>query len=137
MKCFSNFYNREKDDEPKSPKSISTRSASSFFSLDRDPRKSSSEFNSQNATAELSTTSSAKSFAALSQRQSNNLREFTCSELKAATKNFSLSLMLGEGGFGGVYRGHIQSTDDQHQRLDVAVKQLSKRGFQASLLPLC
>ncbi|KAM1053594.1 hypothetical protein ACFX2I_001009 [Malus domestica] len=120
MKCFYNFYNRDKDDEPKSPKSISTRSASSFFSLDRDPRKSSSEFNSQNATAELSTTSSAKSFAALSQRQSNNLREFTCSELKAATKNFSLSLMLGEGGFGGVYRGHIQSTEDQHQRIDVA-----------------
>ncbi|TQD99157.1 hypothetical protein C1H46_015276 [Malus baccata] len=120
MKCFYNFYNRDKDDEPKSPKSISTRSTSSFFSLDRDPRKSSSEFNSQNATAELSTTSSAKSFAALSQRQSNNLREFTCSELKAATKNFSLSLMLGEGGFGGVYRGHIQSTEDQHRRIDVA-----------------
>ncbi|XP_068330111.1 serine/threonine-protein kinase PCRK1-like [Pyrus communis] len=130
MKCFYKFSNRDKDDEPKTTKSISTRSASSFFSRDRDPRKSSSEFNSQNTTAELSTPSSTKSFAALSQRQSNNLREFTCSELKAATKNFSLSLMLGEGGFGGVYRGNIRSAEDQHKRIDVAVKQLSKRGFQ-------
>ncbi|BFG22418.1 hypothetical protein CerSpe_086920 [Prunus speciosa] len=127
MKCFY-FYNKEKNDEAKTTKSTSTRSTSAFFSLDRDPRKSGSESNSQNAT-EFSTASSAKSFAALSQRQSN-LREFTCSELKAATKNFSLSLMLGEGGFGGVYRGVIRTTEDPHKKIDVAVKQLSKRGFQ-------
>ncbi|BBG97799.1 Protein kinase superfamily protein [Prunus dulcis] len=131
MKCFY-FYNKEKNDEAKTTKSTSTRSTSPFFSLDRDPRKSGSESNSQNAT-EFSTASSAKSFAALSQRQSN-LREFTCSELKAATKNFSLSLMLGEGGFGGVYRGVIRTTEDPHKKIDVAVKQLSKRGFQAILI---
>ncbi|PRQ58766.1 putative protein kinase RLK-Pelle-RLCK-VIIa-2 family [Rosa chinensis] len=125
MKCFY-FYNKEKNDEPKTTKSPSGHSTSSFFSLDRDPRRS--EFNSQDV-SEFSTTSSVKSFAAMSQRQSN-LREFTCAELKAATKNFSLSLMLGEGGFGGVYRGIIRSAQDPHKKIDVAVKQLSKRGLQ-------
>ncbi|XP_062000315.1 serine/threonine-protein kinase PCRK1-like [Rosa rugosa] len=125
MKCFY-FYNKEKNDEPKTTKSPSGHSTSSFFSLDRDPRRS--EFNSQDV-SEFSTTSSVKSFAAMSQRQSN-LREFTCAELKAATKNFSLSLMLGEGGFGGVYRGIIRCAQDPHKKIDVAVKQLSKRGLQ-------
>ena len=102
------------------------------MSTDRDTRKSSSEFHSQNA-SEFSTQSSAKSFAVLSQRHSN-LREFTFSELKTATKNFSRSLMVGEGGFGGVYRGVIRSTEDSSQKIDVAVKQLSRRGLQASFL---
>lgn len=125
MKCFY-FNNKEKNDEPKTTKSASGHSTSSFFSLDRDPRRS--EFNSQDI-SEFSTASSVKSFAVMSQRQSN-LKEFTCSELKAATKNFSLSLMLGEGGFGGVYRGVIKSAEDPHKKIDVAVKQLSRRGLQ-------
>ncbi|KAL6126442.1 hypothetical protein ACLB2K_074491 [Fragaria x ananassa] len=126
MKCFY-FNSKEKNDEPKTTKCPSGHSTSSFFSLDRDPRKS--EFNSQDV-SEFSTTSSVKSFAVMSQRHSN-LREFTCAELKAATKNFSLSLMLGEGGFGGVYRGVIRSAQDPHKKIDIAVKQLSKRGLQA------
>ncbi|XP_050384995.1 serine/threonine-protein kinase PCRK1-like [Argentina anserina] len=125
MKCFS-FNSREKNDETKTTKSPSGHSTSSFFSLDRDPRKS--EFTSQDV-SEFSTTSSVRSFAVMSQRHSN-LREFTCAELKEATKNFSLSLMLGEGGFGGVYRGVIKSAQDPHKKIDIAVKQLSKRGLQ-------
>lgn len=131
MKCFY-FNSKEKNDEPKTTKCPSGHSTSSFFSLDRDPRRS--EFNSQDV-SEFSTTSSVKSFAVMSQRHSN-LREFTCAELKAATKNFSLSLMLGEGGFGGVYRGVIRSAQDPHKKIDIAVKQLSKRGLQASVLLL-
>lgn len=134
MKCFY-FYNKEKNEEPKTTKSSSMASTSTSMSTDRDIRRSSSESHSQNV-SEFST-SSAKSFAVLSQRQSN-LREFTFSELKSATKNFSRSLMVGEGGFGGVYKGVIRSTEDQHKKIDVAVKQLSRRGLQASfLLFLC
>jgi len=99
MKCFL-LSNKAKNEEPGTIKSISVRSTSTTMSMDQDPRRSGSEFNSQNV-SEFSTASSAKSFAILSQRQSN-LREFTFSELKTATKNFSRSLMLGEGGFGGV-----------------------------------
>ncbi|KAE7996987.1 hypothetical protein FH972_001663 [Carpinus fangiana] len=127
MKCFS-LSNKAKNKEPGTTKSISVRSTSTSMSMDQDPRRSGSEFNSQNV-SEFSTASSVKSFAILSQRQSN-LREFTFSELKTATKNFSRSLMLGEGGFGGVYRAVIRSTDDPHKKIDVAVKQLSKRGLQ-------
>ncbi|XVF75580.1 hypothetical protein PTKIN_Ptkin13bG0198400 [Pterospermum kingtungense] len=130
MKCF-HFSGKEKNnDEPKTAKSISVRSSTSVsMSMDHDMRRSGSEFNSQNV-SDFSTASSTKnSFAALSQRQSN-LREFTFLELKAATKNFSRSLMIGEGGFGGVYRGVIRSTEDSHSKIDIAVKQLSKRGLQ-------
>ncbi|XP_007009900.2 PREDICTED: probable receptor-like protein kinase At5g47070 [Theobroma cacao] len=129
MKCFC-FSGKEKNAEPKATKSISVRSSTSIsMSADHDMRRSGSEFNSQNV-SDFSTESSTKnSFAALSQRQSN-LREFTFSELKTATKNFSRSLMIGEGGFGGVYRGVIRSTDDPHKKIDIAVKQLSRRGLQ-------
>ncbi|TYH73447.1 hypothetical protein ES332_D05G329700v1 [Gossypium tomentosum] len=65
----------------------------------------------------------------MSQRRSN-LREFTFLELKTATKNFSRSLMIGEGGFGAVYRGLIRSSEDSHKKIDIAVKQLSRSGFQ-------
>ncbi|GKD27369.1 serine/threonine-protein kinase PCRK1, partial [Tanacetum coccineum] len=55
--------------------------------------------------------------------------EFTSmdmSDLKTATKNFSQALMIGEGGFEGVYRSVILKDDGSGQKIDVAVKQLSK-----------
>lgn len=131
MKCLV-FFNKGRNDEPRTTKSISVRSTSTSMSTDQDMRRSGSEFNSQ-IVSEFSTASSAKSFAILSKKQSN-LREFTFSELKMATKNFSRSLMVGEGGFGGVYRGVIRSTDDPQKKIDVAIKQLSRRGLQASFL---
>ncbi|KAL5569366.1 hypothetical protein UlMin_025941 [Ulmus minor] len=127
MKCFS-FNSKEKNEEPKITKSSSIEfTSTTSMSTDRDIRRSSSESHSQNVSE--CTESSFKSFAILSQRQ-NNLREYSFSELKAATKNFGRSLMLGEGGFGGVYKGVIRSPDDPHKKIDVAVKQLSRRGLQ-------
>ena len=135
MKCFY-FSGKEKNDEPKTTKSTSVRSSASFsMSTDHEMRRSGSELNSQNVSDFSTVSSTNNSFAALSQRQSN-LREFTFLELKAATKNFSRSLMIGEGGFGGVYRGVIRSYEDSHKKLDIAVKQLSRRGLQVSLLLL-
>ena len=141
MKCF-HFSSREKNEEPKTvTKSVSVQSTSSTsmsMSTDRDLRKSGSELNSQNV-SDFSTESSTKnsfanSFASLGQRQSN-LKAFTFSELKTATKSFSRSVMIGEGGFGGVYRGVIRSMEDSSKKIDIAVKQLSRRGLQASFLP--
>ncbi|KAJ7975042.1 Protein kinase [Quillaja saponaria] len=127
MKCFY-FSDKGKYGEPKTTKSNSVHSSTSTSVLtDRDMKKSDSGFNSQTV-SEFSTESS-KSFAVLSQRPSN-LREFTFSELKTATKNFSRSLMIGEGGFGGVYRGVIRSTEVSRKKIDIAVKQLSRRGLQ-------
>ncbi|KAL0317408.1 UNVERIFIED_CONTAM: Serine/threonine-protein kinase PCRK1 [Sesamum angustifolium] len=130
MRCFQ-FSNSNKTDEPKTTKSTSGRSTTST-STDQDMRKSGSEYSSQNI-SDISSASSAKiSFASLSQRPSN-LRVFTFSELKTATRNFSRSLMLGEGGFGPVYRGVLRETHDSSKRI-FAVKQLSSRGLQASYL---
>ncbi|KAK6126207.1 hypothetical protein DH2020_040050 [Rehmannia glutinosa] len=52
------------------------------------------------------------------------------SELKQATRNFSNTAKLGEGGFGCVFKGVIKSSDDSAKKLDVAIKQLGKRGLQ-------
>ncbi|PSS33428.1 Protein kinase [Actinidia chinensis var. chinensis] len=112
MNCFP-FSNGNKTDEPKTTKSISVHSAST--STDREVRKSGFEFNSQNSSDVSTEPSTRISFTCLSQRQSN-LREFTFVELKGATKNFSRSLMVGEGGFGGVYRGEIRDTEDSKQK---------------------
>ncbi|CAJ1941717.1 unnamed protein product [Sphenostylis stenocarpa] len=56
-----------------------------------------------------------------------DLREFTVAELKAATKNFKDDTVIGEGGFGKVYKGLIRG-----EGLTIAIKKLnsgSKQGI--------
>ncbi|CAN4102453.1 unnamed protein product [Withania somnifera] len=65
----------------------------------------------------------------LTQRRANDLRLFSFSELKMATKGFSRGLMIGEGGFGCVYRGLIALPCSDF-KIDVAVKRLNRHGFQ-------
>ncbi|KAL8127280.1 putative serine/threonine-protein kinase PBL23 isoform X2 [Apium graveolens] len=48
-------------------------------------------------------------------------------ELSAATQNFHPNSMIGEGGFGRVYKGHLE-----RRNMDVAVKQLDRNGFQGN-----
>lgn len=107
--------------------------SSPFASTDRDVRKSGSEMNSENLSYVSAESSTRISLASMSQKQSN-LRDFTLDELKTATRNFSRSLMIGEGGFGCVYMGVIQDTEASYKRIDVAVKQLGSRGLQARFL---
>lgn len=57
------------------------------------------------------------------------LRKFTYSELKCATKNFRPECLLGEGGFGRVYKGWIEESGTG-TRLTVAVKTLNHDGHQ-------
>uniref|UniRef100_A0A2P2M5M2 non-specific serine/threonine protein kinase n=1 Tax=Rhizophora mucronata TaxID=61149 RepID=A0A2P2M5M2_RHIMU len=133
MKCFHLSF-RDKNVRARNTEAISARPSSSTSismskSADHDIRRSGSEFNSQDV-SDFSTKLTIKnSFDVFSQRKSN-LREFTFSELKMATKNFSRSLMIGEGGFGGVYSGVIQSSEDAHKKMDIAVKQLCRTGLQ-------
>ncbi|XP_050228938.1 serine/threonine-protein kinase PCRK1-like [Mercurialis annua] len=122
MKCFS-FYGGNKRDESKTTHSVSAQFANSTFA------GRSGDFNSQDVSATSLDSISRPSFPSMSQRPSN-LRVFTVSELKSATRNFSRSVMLGEGGFGCVYRGSIKTTEDPTRKLEVAVKQLGKRGMQ-------
>ncbi|XP_074563522.1 putative serine/threonine-protein kinase PBL23 [Curcuma longa] len=55
----------------------------------------------------------------------NPTRAFTFPELSAATGEFEEECLLGEGGFGRVYKGH-------HEGRDIAVKQLEKNGLQGN-----
>ncbi|KAK1408662.1 hypothetical protein QVD17_40634 [Tagetes erecta] len=52
---------------------------------------------------------------------------FTFRELAAATKNFRPESLLGEGGFGRVYKGRLDTTGQV-----VAVKQLDRNGLQGN-----
>ncbi|XP_051119818.1 serine/threonine-protein kinase PCRK1-like [Andrographis paniculata] len=129
MRCFP-FSNGSRTDEQKTTKSTCL---SNFTSSEQDGRKSGSESNSNSNSQNISDISAASSvkisFQSLSQKHSN-LRVFTFAELKTATKNFNRSLMLGEGGFGPVYRGVLWETEGSCKRIDIAVKQLSTRGLQ-------
>lgn len=127
MKCFL-FSSGDKKDEYKSPKSVSVQSNNSTFT-DREVRRSGSEFNSQNVSDTSNELLRRTTFPSLSQR-SSNLKAFTFSELKTATKNFSRSFIVGEGGFGCVYKGVIRTSEDPPKKVEVAVKQLGKRGLQ-------
>ncbi|KAI3738280.1 hypothetical protein L2E82_28303 [Cichorium intybus] len=129
MKCFKSSCSEEKPETQKTPtKSSSIQSSSSIFT-DRDMKRSGSELNSQNVSA-LSTESMGSTNLPSFSPRSSNLKVFTFSELKTATKKFSPSTMIGEGKFGHVYKGVINNPKDSTKRLDVAVKQLRRTGLQ-------
>ncbi|CAA7026298.1 unnamed protein product [Microthlaspi erraticum] len=66
--------------------------------------------------------------------QSPNLKSFSFSELKSATRNFRPDSVLGEGGFGCVFKGWIDEKSLTASRpgtgLVIAVKKLNQDGWQ-------
>ncbi|XP_068643498.1 probable serine/threonine-protein kinase PBL3 [Aristolochia californica] len=65
---------------------------------------------------------------------SSNLKNISFNELKNATRNFRLDSLLGEGGFGYVFKGWIDEQTFAASRpgagMVVAVKKLKPEGFQ-------
>lgn len=65
---------------------------------------------------------------------SSQLRKFTFNELKSATRNFRPESLLGEGGFGCVFKGWINENGSTPVKagtgLTVAVKTLNNDGLQ-------
>ena len=65
---------------------------------------------------------------------SPNLKAFTFHELKSATRNFRPDSLLGEGGFGYVFKGWLDRTTLTASKpgsgIVVAVKKLKTEGFQ-------
>ncbi|XP_019167909.1 PREDICTED: probable receptor-like protein kinase At5g47070 [Ipomoea nil] len=129
MKCFALFFNAQKKEEELN--TVNSNSALSSLSGSSDPelRPSSLEYNSKTASDASTESRGRTQFPNLSERPSN-LRVFAFSELKTATKNFNHSTKIGEGGFGPVYKGTIKNSEDPTKRVDVAIKQLSRRGIQ-------
>lgn len=95
-----------KDDNPYQPK----------------PAPSLSKIPSDNVKSRAETTDSAKD-------RSHHIaaQTFTFRELAAATKNFRSDCLIGEGGFGRVYKGNLESSGQI-----VAVKQLDRNGLQGN-----
>ncbi|KAL3628638.1 putative serine/threonine-protein kinase pbl10 [Castilleja foliolosa] len=66
--------------------------------------------------------------------QSSNLKSFTFSDLKSATRNFRPDSVLGEGGFGSVFKGWVDENTLAAARpgsgMVVAVKKLNQDGWQ-------
>ncbi|KAL9261800.1 Receptor-like cytoplasmic kinase 176-like protein [Drosera capensis] len=66
--------------------------------------------------------------------QSTNLKNFTFNELKTATRNFRPDSVVGEGGFGAVFKGWIDERTLVPVRpgtgLVIAVKRLNQEGLQ-------
>ncbi|CAL5211450.1 unnamed protein product [Lathyrus oleraceus] len=66
--------------------------------------------------------------------QSSNLKSFALTELQAATRNFRVDSVLGDGGFGSVFKGwideHSPSAAKPGKGIVVAVKKLYQDGFK-------
>nr|WIL59856.1 nodulation protein [Melilotus officinalis] len=66
--------------------------------------------------------------------QSSNLKSFSLTELQAATRNFRVDSVLGEGDFGSVFKGwideHSPSAAKPGTGIAVAVKRLNQDGFK-------
>ncbi|KAG9132400.1 hypothetical protein Leryth_008342 [Lithospermum erythrorhizon] len=72
--------------------------------------------------------------ADISAFSSSHLKAFTFNDLKIATRNFRSDSLLGEGGFGYVFKGWIDEKTLGHAKPGmgtvVAVKKLKREGFQ-------
>lgn len=66
--------------------------------------------------------------------ESSNLKTFTFNELRIATRNFRPDSVLGEGGFGCVFKGWIDENTFKAARpgtgLVIAAKRLNQEGLQ-------
>ncbi|KAK4377657.1 hypothetical protein RND71_003953 [Anisodus tanguticus] len=66
--------------------------------------------------------------------QSSNLKSFTFGELRAATRNFRPDSVVGEGGFGSVFKGwvdeHTLAASKPGTGIVIAVKKLNQEGWQ-------
>ncbi|XP_044472942.1 receptor-like cytoplasmic kinase 176 isoform X2 [Mangifera indica] len=66
--------------------------------------------------------------------QSSNLKNFSFNDLKTATRNFRPDSVVGEGGFGSVFKGwvdeHTLSATKPGTGMVIAVKRLNQEGYQ-------
>ncbi|KAB5561218.1 hypothetical protein DKX38_006175 [Salix brachista] len=107
------------------------------------PSKSKNEMNKDRpivpAMSSTTTTSNAESSSSLPTfseelKLASQLRKFTFNDLKLATRNFRPESLLGEGGFGCVFKGWIEENGTAPVKpgtgLTVAVKTLNHDGLQ-------
>ncbi|XP_071682708.1 probable serine/threonine-protein kinase PBL25 [Lolium perenne] len=128
MKCFPCFKpekkmpsrRMERGEVPPANAAVSTRSGAPLEK---------SESNEPSSTSPKHTQSSenrSNSEPAENSAMAKTAKAFTFRELATATKNFRFDCLVGEGGFGRVYKGQLENGQV------VAVKQLDLNGFQGN-----
>ncbi|KAG4171480.1 hypothetical protein ERO13_A12G212100v2 [Gossypium hirsutum] len=119
MKCFSIFI---KDKSKK--KKRESRTAPEL----RNQSKSDNSALSQTRTSSRSLPSP-RGIPELYKEKEHNLRVFSLQELRDATHGFNKLLKIGEGGFGGVYKGSITPPNGRGDPIVVAIKKLNTQGL--------
>ncbi|KAJ6371405.1 hypothetical protein OIU77_001834 [Salix suchowensis] len=113
---------------------ISTHDAQSKSTNDKN--KDQPAVPAMSSTTTTSNAESASSFPTFSEelKLASQLRKFTFNDLKLATRNFRPESLLGEGGFGCVFKGWIEENGTAPVKpgtgLTVAVKTLNHDGLQ-------
>ncbi|XP_047329876.1 probable serine/threonine-protein kinase PBL9 [Impatiens glandulifera] len=102
--------------------------------------KAESPYHTGTSSKHVSTGSSLSSSSGKSHRsegeilQSSNLKNFSFSDVKLATRNFRPDSVLGEGGFGSVFKGWIDAQSLAASKpgtgMVIAVKRLNHDGYQ-------
>ncbi|KAJ4762236.1 Kinase superfamily protein [Rhynchospora pubera] len=138
MGCFSCFDNKEEGDQlnpkissshelPMQPPRIEKLSSG----LDKQRTKSSVAFKKEHSSMEKEREreerEKEKERDIIPPGVSISAQTFTFRELANATRNFRPECFLGEGGFGRVYKGRLDSTSQV-----VAIKQLNRDGLQGN-----
>lgn len=118
LKCFYIFKDKSRPRRGESAPELSNQSR----------RDGNSEGNL--VTRSAGSVSSARSIPEMYREREQNLRAFSLSELKEATRNFNRMLKIGEGGFGSVYKGSIQPSNGKGDPIVVAIKKLNTFGLQ-------
>ncbi|GFS37864.1 protein kinase superfamily protein [Actinidia rufa] len=113
MKCF-HFTNGERRDDDDDEGGGAISRASSKVSWARSFSVASSSVDTRRSEFDSDSTEFSDSlgrYESMTRRRANDLRVFTFAELKSATRGFSRALIIGEGGFGCVYRGVVRVSD--------------------------
>ncbi|THU58493.1 hypothetical protein C4D60_Mb03t14870 [Musa balbisiana] len=125
MACFGWFRKKARGAPERNSCPAVTALSSSSAS-----RSDGSAARKQNPSSSTGPSASQRSIPALYEERAHNLRVFEYDELSAATNNFSRMNKIGEGGFGGVYKGYVRPPDGEEGRTLVAIKKLNQRGLQ-------
>ncbi|KAJ0624597.1 putative protein kinase RLK-Pelle-L-LEC family [Helianthus annuus] len=106
-RCFSFLLEEKEETEHETKTQTKSTATDTFYTAGSDFNRSASSIHARTSLAD----------------KPSNLRVFTLAELNEATENFCIDSKIGEGDFGTVYKGVINSLDHE---IHVAVKLANK-----------